>query len=162
MQVCQIVFSFIQFSFPFKKGTILSDICWPLFQNKREILRRLNQNLKAQEDEKGKKECKNTSESAGSEDGKEQQEGDHILLGDRKKWKSGASELVVPLAQLSMEDSLSGTDRKYPFFVTMILVNQFTMCSVCFYKSNTLYYYCLVISCMSFASEKQVVMYSLG
>ncbi|KAF1601728.1 Serine/threonine-protein kinase Nek1, partial [Eudyptes chrysolophus] len=81
-------------------------------QNKREILRRLNQNLKAQEDEKGKKECKNISESAGSEDGKEQQEGDHPLIGDRKKWESGASELVVPLAQLSMEDSLSGTDRQ--------------------------------------------------
>ncbi|NXL28961.1 NEK1 kinase, partial [Glaucidium brasilianum] len=81
-------------------------------QNKREILRRLNQNLKAQEDEKGKNECKNISESAGSEDGKEQQEGDHPLLGDRKKWESGASELVVPLAQLSMEDSFCGTDRQ--------------------------------------------------
>ncbi|NXE21586.1 NEK1 kinase, partial [Ardeotis kori] len=81
-------------------------------QNKREILRRLNQNLKAQEDEKGKKESRNTCESTGSEDGKEQQEGDHLLLGDRKKWESGASELVVPLAQLSMEDSLSGTDRQ--------------------------------------------------
>ncbi|XP_009328980.1 PREDICTED: serine/threonine-protein kinase Nek1 [Pygoscelis adeliae] len=81
-------------------------------QNKREILRRLNENLKAQEDEKGKKECKNISELAGSEDGKEQKEGDHPLLGDRKKWESGASELVVPLAQLSMEDSLSGTDRQ--------------------------------------------------
>ncbi|XP_051472423.1 serine/threonine-protein kinase Nek1 isoform X11 [Apus apus] len=78
-------------------------------QNKREILRRLNQNLKAQEDEKGKKECKNISESVGAEDGKEQQKGDHPLL-DRKKWESGASELVVPLAQLSMEDSLSTTD----------------------------------------------------
>ncbi|NXH84631.1 NEK1 kinase, partial [Edolisoma coerulescens] len=78
-------------------------------QNKREILRRLNQNLKAQEDEKGKQECKNTSESAGSEDHKEQQ-GDQPLLGDRKKWESGASELVVPLAELSMEDSLSGTE----------------------------------------------------
>ncbi|KAF4799519.1 NIMA related kinase 1 [Turdus rufiventris] len=79
--------------------------------NKREILRRLNQNLKAQEDEKGKKEGKNTSESAGSEHGKEQQ-GDQPLLGDRKKWESGASELVVPLAQLSMEDSLSGTESQ--------------------------------------------------
>ncbi|XP_064508516.1 serine/threonine-protein kinase Nek1 isoform X8 [Pseudopipra pipra] len=79
-------------------------------QNKREILRRLNQNLKAQEDEKGQKECKNVFESAGSEDGKEQQEGDQPLLGDRKKWESGAPELVVPLAQLSMEDSLSGTE----------------------------------------------------
>ncbi|NXH39489.1 NEK1 kinase, partial [Dicaeum eximium] len=78
-------------------------------QSKREILRRLNQNLKAQGDEKGKKEGKNTSESAGSEDSKEQQ-GDQPLLGDRKKWESGASELVVPLAQLSMEDSLSGTE----------------------------------------------------
>ncbi|NXT50551.1 NEK1 kinase, partial [Pluvianellus socialis] len=81
-------------------------------QSKREILRRLNQNLKAQEDEKGKKECKNTSESAETEGGKEQQESDHPLLGDRKKWESGAAELVVPLAQLSMEDSLSGTDRQ--------------------------------------------------
>ncbi|XP_066042108.1 serine/threonine-protein kinase Nek1 isoform X13 [Chamaea fasciata] len=78
-------------------------------QNKREILRRLNQNLKAQGDEKGKNESKNTSESAGSVDGKEQQ-GDQPLLGDRKKWESGASELVVPLAQLSLEDSLSGTE----------------------------------------------------
>uniref|UniRef100_A0A8B9GFR9 non-specific serine/threonine protein kinase n=1 Tax=Amazona collaria TaxID=241587 RepID=A0A8B9GFR9_9PSIT len=81
-------------------------------RNKREILRRLNQNLKAQEDEKGKKECQNISESAGSEDRKEQQEGDQPILGDRKKWKSGASELIVPLAQLTMEDSLSGTDRQ--------------------------------------------------
>ncbi|KAL2305071.1 hypothetical protein Nmel_007040 [Mimus melanotis] len=78
-------------------------------QNKREILRRLNQTLKAQEDEKGEKEGKNTSGSAVSEHGKEPQ-GDQPLLGDRKKWESGASELIVPLAQLSMEDSLSGTE----------------------------------------------------
>ncbi|XP_056345449.1 serine/threonine-protein kinase Nek1 isoform X4 [Oenanthe melanoleuca] len=78
-------------------------------QNKREILRRLNQNLKAQEDENGKKEGKNTSESAEPENGREQQ-GDQPPLGDRKKWESGASEFVVPLAQLSMEDSLSGTE----------------------------------------------------
>ncbi|NXO00134.1 NEK1 kinase, partial [Rhinopomastus cyanomelas] len=81
-------------------------------QNKREILRRLNQNLKAQEDEKAKKECRNVSETTESEDSKEQQESDHPVQGDRKKWESGASELVVPLAQLSMEDSLSGTDRQ--------------------------------------------------
>ncbi|NXY40814.1 NEK1 kinase, partial [Ceuthmochares aereus] len=81
-------------------------------QNKREILRRLNQNLKAQEDEKVKKECKNISESVESEDGKGQEESDHPLLGDRKKWESGASELVVPLAELSMEESLSRTDRQ--------------------------------------------------
>uniref|UniRef100_A0A6G1RQL8 non-specific serine/threonine protein kinase n=1 Tax=Hypotaenidia okinawae TaxID=2861861 RepID=A0A6G1RQL8_9GRUI len=82
-----------------------------VMQNKREILRRLNQNLKTQEDEKGKRDYKNISESAGPEGGKEQ-EGDHPLLGDRKKWEPGTSELVVPLAQLSMEDSLSGTDRQ--------------------------------------------------
>lgn len=105
----------VSFRYPFKKGTILSDICWSFFQNKRDILRRLNQNLKAQEDEKGKQECKNISESAGSEDHKEQQ-GDQPPLGDRKKWESGASELVVPLAELSMEDSLSGTECKYFFF----------------------------------------------
>ncbi|XP_035180299.1 serine/threonine-protein kinase Nek1 isoform X2 [Oxyura jamaicensis] len=81
-------------------------------QNKRQILKRLNQNLKAQEDDKGRKENKNLSESDGSEDGKEQQEDVHPLVGDRKKWESKASELVVPLAQLSLEDSLSGTDRQ--------------------------------------------------
>ncbi|XP_066852853.1 serine/threonine-protein kinase Nek1 isoform X3 [Anser cygnoides] len=81
-------------------------------QNKRQILKRLNQNLKAQEDDKGRKENKNFSESDGSEDGKEQQEDVHPLVGDRKKWESKASELVVPLAQLSLEDSLSGTDRQ--------------------------------------------------
>ncbi|XP_067993214.1 serine/threonine-protein kinase Nek1 isoform X15 [Melanerpes formicivorus] len=91
-----------------KKPDLAMQVC----QNKREILRRLNQNLKAQEDEREQKDCKNVSESTGSEDGKEQQEGDHPLLGDRKKWESGASELVVPLAELSMEDSLSGTDRQ--------------------------------------------------
>lgn len=81
-------------------------------QNKRQILKRLNQNLKAQEDEKGRKDDKNISESDGSEDGKEEQEDNHPLLGDRKRWASRASDLVVPLAQLSMEDSLSGTDRQ--------------------------------------------------
>lgn len=162
MQVCQIVFSFIQFSF--KKGTILSDICWPLFQNKREILRRLNQNLKAQEDEKGKKECKNISESAGSEDGKEQHEGDHPLLGDRKKWESGASELVVPLAQLSMEDSLSGTDRKYFFCHHDISKSVYHVQCLIFLKQvlfiiiiNVL----LSVAC-HLLLKKQLVMYSLG
>uniref|UniRef100_A0A669P787 non-specific serine/threonine protein kinase n=1 Tax=Phasianus colchicus TaxID=9054 RepID=A0A669P787_PHACC len=81
-------------------------------QNKRQILKRLNQNLKAQEDEKGRKDDKNISESDGSEDGKEEQEDNHPLLGDRKRWASRASDLVVPLAELSMEESLSGTDRQ--------------------------------------------------
>ncbi|XP_072191550.1 serine/threonine-protein kinase Nek1 isoform X6 [Excalfactoria chinensis] len=82
-------------------------------QNKRQILKRLNQNLKAQEDEKERKDDKSISESDGSEDGgKEEQEDNHPVLGDRKRWASRASDLVVPLAQLTMEDSLSGTDRQ--------------------------------------------------
>ncbi|KAM8808191.1 serine/threonine-protein kinase Nek1 [Eudromia elegans] len=81
-------------------------------QNKRDILRRLNQNLKVQEDEKGKMDSKNPSESVLREGDKEQQEDNYPLVGDRKKWESGAAELVVPLAQLSMEDTLSGTDRE--------------------------------------------------
>ncbi|NXX89517.1 NEK1 kinase, partial [Centropus bengalensis] len=116
-------------------------------QNKREILRRLNQNLKAQEDEKVKTECKNISESAESEEGKEQQEGDPRLLGDRKKWEPGVPELVVPLAGLSMEDSLSGTDREY-FFVTVVSGNHFAMCSGCICKASSLC--CLIImKCMT-------------
>ncbi|NWX82176.1 NEK1 kinase, partial [Nothoprocta pentlandii] len=81
-------------------------------QNKRDILRRLNQNLKAQEDEKGNIDTKNTSESVLSEGSKEHQDNNCPVVGDRKKWESGAAELVVPLAQLSMEDTLSGTDRE--------------------------------------------------
>ncbi|XP_042685639.1 serine/threonine-protein kinase Nek1 isoform X5 [Centrocercus urophasianus] len=81
-------------------------------QNKRQILKRLNQNLKAQEDEKGRKDDRNISESDGSEDGKEEQEDNCPLLGDRKRWASRASDLVVPLAQLTMEESLTGTDRQ--------------------------------------------------
>ncbi|OXB55521.1 hypothetical protein ASZ78_006255 [Callipepla squamata] len=80
-------------------------------QNKQQILKRLNQNLKAQEDEK-ERGNKNLSESDGSEDGKEEQEDNHPHLGDRKRWAPEALDLVVPLAQLSMEDSLSGTDRQ--------------------------------------------------
>lgn len=108
----------------------------------------MNQNLKAQEDEKGRKDDKNISESDGSEDGKEEQEDNHPLLGDRKRWASRASDLVVPLAQLSMQDSLSGTDRKY--CLVMILVNQFAMCNGCFLSSTLLlllsfcYHLCLI------------------
>uniref|UniRef100_A0A8B9GIR7 non-specific serine/threonine protein kinase n=1 Tax=Amazona collaria TaxID=241587 RepID=A0A8B9GIR7_9PSIT len=106
------ILSFLKEDFSHRQFQIYRLVFLTFDSNKREILRRLNQNLKAQEDEKGKKECQNISESAGSEDRKEQQEGDQPILGDRKKWKSGASELIVPLAQLTMEDSLSGTDRQ--------------------------------------------------
>uniref|UniRef100_A0A8C3IYJ8 non-specific serine/threonine protein kinase n=1 Tax=Chrysemys picta bellii TaxID=8478 RepID=A0A8C3IYJ8_CHRPI len=77
-------------------------------QNKREILRRLNQNLKTQEDVKGIKEPKDTCETAVAEESKEEEE--YPLLVDRKKWEVAAAELVVPLAQLTMEESFSGTE----------------------------------------------------
>uniref|UniRef100_A0A674ICN3 non-specific serine/threonine protein kinase n=1 Tax=Terrapene triunguis TaxID=2587831 RepID=A0A674ICN3_9SAUR len=79
-------------------------------QNKREILRRLNQNLKTQEDVKGIKEPKDTCETAVAEESKEEEE--YPLLVDRKKWEVAAAELVVPLAQLTMEESFSGTERQ--------------------------------------------------
>ncbi|XP_032659535.1 serine/threonine-protein kinase Nek1 isoform X4 [Chelonoidis abingdonii] len=79
-------------------------------QNKREILRRLNQNLKTQEDVKGIKDPKDTYEAAVAEESKEEEE--HPLLVDRKKWEVEAAELVVPFAQLTMEESFSRTERQ--------------------------------------------------
>ncbi|KAM7168131.1 serine/threonine-protein kinase Nek1 isoform 4-T4 [Macrochelys suwanniensis] len=79
-------------------------------QNKREILRRLNQNLKTQEDVKGIKEPKDGCETAVAEESAEEEE--DPLLVDRKKWEAAAAELVVPLAQLTMEESFSGTERQ--------------------------------------------------
>uniref|UniRef100_A0A8C0GPR0 non-specific serine/threonine protein kinase n=1 Tax=Chelonoidis abingdonii TaxID=106734 RepID=A0A8C0GPR0_CHEAB len=78
--------------------------------NKREILRRLNQNLKTQEDVKGIKDPKDTYEAAVAEESKEEEE--HPLLVDRKKWEVEAAELVVPFAQLTMEESFSRTESK--------------------------------------------------
>uniref|UniRef100_A0A8D0HUT4 non-specific serine/threonine protein kinase n=1 Tax=Sphenodon punctatus TaxID=8508 RepID=A0A8D0HUT4_SPHPU len=71
--------------------------------NKREILRRLNQNLKAQEDVREQKDPKDACKSSETKESKEQQEEKY-----RKKWEAGA-ELVVPLAQLTMEESFSET-----------------------------------------------------
>ncbi|XP_006026272.1 serine/threonine-protein kinase Nek1 isoform X3 [Alligator sinensis] len=78
-------------------------------QNKREILRRLNQNLKAQEDAKVKKEPQDICATEVTEDSKEQHEVKYP--GDRKKWQPEAAELVVPLAELTMEETLSGTEK---------------------------------------------------
>ncbi|XP_043369299.1 serine/threonine-protein kinase Nek1 isoform X14 [Dermochelys coriacea] len=80
-------------------------------QNKREILRRLNQNLKTQDDVKGIKEPKDTCEAAVAEETEEEEE-EYSLLVDRKKWEVAVAELVVPLAQLTMEESFSGTERQ--------------------------------------------------
>ncbi|KAJ6668661.1 hypothetical protein lerEdw1_012144 [Lerista edwardsae] len=72
-------------------------------QNKRDILRRLNQNLKAQEDGSEK------NESVVADVNDQQPEEKFPVLADRKKWEAGA-QLLVPLAQLTMEESLSTTE----------------------------------------------------
>uniref|UniRef100_A0A8C8S6W1 non-specific serine/threonine protein kinase n=1 Tax=Pelusios castaneus TaxID=367368 RepID=A0A8C8S6W1_9SAUR len=79
--------------------------------NKREILRRLNQNLKAQKDVQEIKEPKDSCETVVAEDGKEQQE-EYPLLVDRKKWEAEVAELVVPLAHLTMEESFLETEKQ--------------------------------------------------
>lgn len=48
-----------------------------------------------------------------TEDSKEQHEVKYP--GDRKKWQPEAAELVVPLAELTMEETLSGTESKHTF-----------------------------------------------
>ncbi|XP_066487838.1 serine/threonine-protein kinase Nek1 isoform X2 [Tiliqua scincoides] len=72
-------------------------------QNKREILRRLNQNFKAQEDVNEK------NESVVADGNNQHQEEEFPVLTDRKKWEAGA-QLLIPLAQLTMEESLSATE----------------------------------------------------
>uniref|UniRef100_A0A2D4I342 non-specific serine/threonine protein kinase n=1 Tax=Micrurus lemniscatus lemniscatus TaxID=129467 RepID=A0A2D4I342_MICLE len=77
--------------------------------NKREILRRLNQNFKAHEDVKEKREPEETSEVPVAD------ENHQVVICpisvDRKKWETGA-QLVVPLAQLTMEESFSRTEAQ--------------------------------------------------
>ncbi|XP_026555495.1 serine/threonine-protein kinase Nek1 isoform X3 [Pseudonaja textilis] len=77
--------------------------------NKREILRRLNQNLKAHEDVKEKREPEETSEVPVT--GENHQAVICPVSVDRKKWEPGA-QLVVPLAQLTMEESFSLTEAQ--------------------------------------------------
>ncbi|XP_044286836.1 serine/threonine-protein kinase Nek1 isoform X6 [Varanus komodoensis] len=78
-------------------------------QNKREILRRLNQNFKVQEVVKEKSEPKSICEVAVTDEN-DQHEGEKCpILADRKKWEAG-EQLVVPLARLTMEESFSGTE----------------------------------------------------
>ncbi|XP_020661142.3 serine/threonine-protein kinase Nek1 isoform X1 [Pogona vitticeps] len=78
-------------------------------QNKREILRRLNQNLKAQEDGKQRNESKSICEKATADENNQEQEEEYPVLADRKKWEAG-TQLVVPLAELTMEESLLATE----------------------------------------------------
>uniref|UniRef100_A0A6I8N6T9 non-specific serine/threonine protein kinase n=1 Tax=Ornithorhynchus anatinus TaxID=9258 RepID=A0A6I8N6T9_ORNAN len=80
-------------------------------QSKREILRRLNQNLKAQENDKRKKEQFDICEIALDNDIKNhEEEEEKSVLTDRKKWEAGA-QLVVPLAQLTMDESFCASEK---------------------------------------------------
>ncbi|XP_030047421.1 serine/threonine-protein kinase Nek1 isoform X2 [Microcaecilia unicolor] len=82
----------------------------PIQNEKREILRRLNQNLKAQEDEeKDEKDTKETCEAIVTTE-REEQEERHHATGDRKKWEAGPAP-VVHLAQLTLEETLLETEN---------------------------------------------------
>ncbi|XP_055241761.2 serine/threonine-protein kinase Nek1 isoform X8 [Gorilla gorilla gorilla] len=77
--------------------------------SKREILRRLNENLKAQEDEKGKQNLSDTCEINVHEDDKEHEK-EKSVSSDRKKWEAGG-QLVIPLDELTLDTSFSTTER---------------------------------------------------
>ncbi|XP_075866849.1 serine/threonine-protein kinase Nek1 isoform X10 [Microcebus murinus] len=77
--------------------------------SKREILRRLNENLKAQEDEKGKQCHSDTCEKIVHEGAKMHEKGNSVSS-DRKKWEAGG-QLVVPVDELTLDASFSATDK---------------------------------------------------
>nr|KAF6481236.1 NIMA related kinase 1 [Molossus molossus] len=77
--------------------------------SKREILRRLNQNLKAQEDEKGKQCHSEMGEVIVGEDATEREK-EKSVSSDRKKWEAGG-QLVIPLDEFTLDTSFSATDR---------------------------------------------------
>nr|XP_054206082.1 serine/threonine-protein kinase Nek1 isoform X6 [Homo sapiens] len=77
--------------------------------SKREILRRLNENLKAQGDEKGKQNLSDTFEINVHEDAKEHEK-EKSVSSDRKKWEAGG-QLVIPLDELTLDTSFSTTER---------------------------------------------------
>nr|KAF6401878.1 NIMA related kinase 1 [Rousettus aegyptiacus] len=76
--------------------------------SKREILRRLNQNLKAQEDGKGKQCHSDTCEVIVHEDAKGHEK-EKSVSSDRKKWEAGG-QLVIPLDESAWDASFSATD----------------------------------------------------
>ncbi|KAM8968237.1 serine/threonine-protein kinase Nek1 isoform X7 [Sarcophilus harrisii] len=71
--------------------------------NKREILRRLNQNLKAYKEEEEKIQTPEIYKITMNEDIKDHQE-EKSVTSERKKWEAG-SQLEIPLAKLSMEET---------------------------------------------------------
>ncbi|XP_045853269.1 serine/threonine-protein kinase Nek1 isoform X5 [Meles meles] len=77
--------------------------------SKREILRRLNQNLKAQEDEKEKQCHFDTCEIVVNADAKEHEK-EKSVSSDRKKWEAGG-QLVIPLDELTLDTSFSATEK---------------------------------------------------
>uniref|UniRef100_A0A8C2QIE3 non-specific serine/threonine protein kinase n=1 Tax=Cricetulus griseus TaxID=10029 RepID=A0A8C2QIE3_CRIGR len=76
--------------------------------SKREILRRLNENLKAQEDEKEKQHHSDSCEIVGHKDAKEYEKA-NAVSSDRKKWEVGG-QLVIPLDELTLDMSFSATE----------------------------------------------------
>ncbi|XP_077887103.1 serine/threonine-protein kinase Nek1 isoform X9 [Ictidomys tridecemlineatus] len=78
--------------------------------SKREILRRLNENLKAQEeDEKGKQHQSDICDIIVHEDTKECEK-EKPVSSDRKKWEVGG-QLVIPLDELTLDTSFSATEK---------------------------------------------------
>ncbi|XP_069924392.1 serine/threonine-protein kinase Nek1 isoform X9 [Oryctolagus cuniculus] len=77
--------------------------------SKREILRRLNENLKAHEDEKGTQPGSDISEIILYENAKEHEK-EKPVSSDRKKWDVGG-QLVIPLDELTLDSSFSATEK---------------------------------------------------
>uniref|UniRef100_A0A8B9XNJ6 non-specific serine/threonine protein kinase n=1 Tax=Bos mutus grunniens TaxID=30521 RepID=A0A8B9XNJ6_BOSMU len=77
--------------------------------SKREILRRLNQNLKVQEDEKGRQSRHETGTVTVHEDAKELEK-EKSVSSDRKKWETGG-QLVLPVDELALDASFSVTEK---------------------------------------------------
>ncbi|KAB0368554.1 hypothetical protein FD755_019588, partial [Muntiacus reevesi] len=77
--------------------------------SKREILRRLNQNLKVQEDEKGRQSRPEMGTVTAHEDTKELEK-EKSVSSDRKKWETGG-QLVLPVDELALDTSFSVTEK---------------------------------------------------
>ncbi|XP_024851806.1 serine/threonine-protein kinase Nek1 isoform X4 [Bos taurus] len=77
--------------------------------SKREILRRLNQNLKVQENEKGRQSRRETGTVTVHEDAKELEK-EKSVVSDRKKWETGG-QLVLPVDELALDASFSVTEK---------------------------------------------------
>ncbi|XP_013209548.1 serine/threonine-protein kinase Nek1, partial [Microtus ochrogaster] len=77
--------------------------------SKREILRRLNENLKAQEDEKENHHHSDSCEVAGHKNANEYEK-ENAISSDRKKWEVG-DELVIPLDEVTLDTSFSASEK---------------------------------------------------